>query len=113
MGVFMYGGGFCRIFPQVDLICVKCGLNVTIPIHEIALVESYGISATLEDLLEIKTWLTDLFDRRQDEPKPPQILYAESITDDPIKAINETVQWEKELPFTITDMETFESMNGK
>ena len=108
VSAFVHGGGFCLPFPMLEVICDKCGLNVTIPQGEEPKhgPSSIGIEILKEDIKLLNRWMRKQFDQKA-------VHFAEEITKDPLKALKESPVWAHKLPFKIVDLELFESKSGR
>lgn len=103
---FMYGGGFSPIRTMPEVICTKCGLNITLfrPIDIKKFEEEYGIKTIAGKLEEVVTWASTC----------KGVEFSDNILEDPIGIyIKSNNKWSGELPFKIVDKAKFESMSGK
>jgi hypothetical protein len=102
IGYFLHGGGFCPIYPQPELICLDCGLNITLYNSK-----NKGIQISDKDMDALEKFGFQLMKDRK------KMHFAEVITRDPIKAYNETQKWEGPLPLKIVDVKKLEENSGK
>jgi len=108
ISLFYHGGGFsCMLFAQPELICIKCGLNVTINSSKIEDLKDIGLSTTQKQLDQVNAWVKKCVD-----DKKIKILFAEKISDDPIKALTLSEICPYKFPFKIIDVVKFESKSG-
>ena len=108
VSAFVHGGGFCPPSPMLEVICDKCGLNVTIPQGKKPKhgPSSIGVKILKKDMKLLSKWMKEQFDRRT-------IHLAEEISKDPFKALEKSPVWTHKLPLKIVDLELFESKSGE
>lgn len=102
---FVQGGGFFPCYAGPEVICLACGLNVTlyVPKSITKFKKDFGLDVTKEALKEIWDWANSC----------KGIVSASDILRDPIGAYNRSKHhWEKEIPFKITNRKKFESKSG-
>jgi hypothetical protein len=103
---FIYGGGFTPIQSMPEVICTKCGLNVTLfkPRDVKKFEEKYGIKVVAEIFEEVVTWASTC----------KGVELSDDILGDPIGMyIKSKNKWGGEFPFKIVNKVKFESMSGK
>ena len=108
IAAFMHGGGFSPTFAMPELICKKCGLNVTLAG---GLKQSeYGIQFDNENSLGIlNEWAMRKFKNQDDLNRVPS---AREITENPRLAYKNAVQWDKPIPLKITNDQLLQSKSG-
>jgi len=105
---FYHGGGFSgMMYAYPELICEKCGLNVTVGASKIEQLKPIGLSTTQKQLDRLNVWANKCFKDRK-----IKVLSANEITKDPFKALKESEVWPNKFPFKIINMETFELRSG-
>jgi len=108
IGVFMHGGGFCMPVGLPELICVKCGLNVTIGTAKpVNVMKNLGLKVSKKDLDQLQKWAKDCFMDRN-----IKVWSSSDITSDPIKALGNTAKWPHKCPFEIVDVDKLEKASG-
>lgn len=105
---FMHGGGFTPNIGLPELICKKCGVNVTL--HKGIVPKEYGIKILKKDLKTINQWAETCFSSQRSGHR---VHSANEIIDDPILAYEHSIKWDAEIPIKITDPKLFQSMTGK
>lgn len=105
IGVFYHGGGFTPSFVACpELICEKCGLNVTIFRRKPKeLEESIGIKISKPMLNKLYKWADTCL---------KNCMSANNIIKDPIEALKQTEKWPHKLPFKIINIKRFEKASG-
>ena len=108
ISIFTSGGGFTPVMANPEVICLDCGLNVTLPtwmgLKELC--SNFGIQSTLEKMKELMVWVADSY-------RSGGIFWVDDVPKDPIGQYNKAkYKWDKEIPFSIVDMKLFESRTG-
>ncbi len=101
IGYFLHGGGFCPVYPQPELICLDCKLNVTISGKDV------GVEISKKNYDKLEQFGFQLMKDRK------KMHFADVITRDPIKAYEESQKWEGPLPLKIIDFEKLELSSGR
>jgi len=103
ISTFMHGGGFCMTTNLPEIICLDCGLNVTLRNYKenISFETEYGISIQPDDVRKLFVWANK-----------QQVYSADIINKDPIGAYNKSANWPGTLPFTIIDAKVLENKSG-
>lgn len=105
---FYHGGGFSgMLYARPELICIKCGLNVTINTSKTEDLKIVGLSTSQKQLDRVNVWAKKCLD-----DKKIKILSASEITNDPIRALTVSEIWPYKFPFKIKDVGKFESRSG-
>lgn len=107
IGVFYHGGGFTPSFIACpELICEKCGLNVTIHRRKSKELEkSIGIKISKPTLGKLYEWADICL-------KEGKVKSANNITKDPIRALELSEKWAHKIPFKVIDIKRFEKASG-
>jgi len=108
IGVFMHGGGFCMPMGLPELICNKCGLNVTIGTRNLKKLKEKGLRISEKNLEKLLEWAKKCF-----IDKNIRVHIAEDITENPLEALKNSAKWPHKLPFKIINMDKFEAVSGK
>lgn len=105
---FIHGGGFTPTHNIPELICLKCGLNVTLPerIEVGTYRKDFGIVITKKALNEINNWANNLDIRRN------RVYSSSDITKDPIGMYNKSAKWTGQIPIKISNRRKLESKSG-
>jgi len=106
IGVFMHGGGFMPTHNLPELICIDCGLNITLGKKFEYLESDIGLSMDEKSYESLHAWAYSLFGGKG------KTEYAEVITKNPIEAYKRSPKWDGDLP-TITDRAKLEASSGR
>jgi len=106
IGVFMHGGGFMPTRNLPELICLDCGLNITLGKKFEYLESDLGLNMDEKSYESLHAWAYSLLGGKG------KTEYAEVITVDPIGAYKRSSKWNGDLP-TITDRAKLEASSGK
>jgi hypothetical protein len=100
ISISIHGGGFTPVIRLPEVICLYCGLNVTLYSKE---TEKYGIEISDKKMKELFKWAMENRGK-----------FAEDFVKDPIGSYNSCEsKWEGDIPFRITNMKAFESRSGQ
>jgi hypothetical protein len=107
---FRYGGGFTRDISLPEIICLSCGLNVTLWESQNKTMKDLGIQITKKNLQKIQDWAMAC----QRNQKTKRILSANIILENPIDAYKKSEwKWQEKIPLTIVNIKKFESFSGR
>jgi hypothetical protein len=108
IAVFMHGGGFSPAYALPEVICLDCGLNVTIysPKNYRKFSKEYGLQGGQKAFKILAEWAMDCMKSRG-------VFWVDGVPNDPIGQYNEAkYKWDKEIPFRISDKRAFEKHTG-
>lgn len=111
---FLYGGGFTPIIVRPDLICLNCGLNVTLyTVHDKKYEEIFGLEIIDKDCFsKIFEWVGGEKEYGRNSLLKG-VLDSDDLINDP-KGIYEKSEnkWMGSIPFKIVDKNLLESLSG-
>ncbi|MCK4529155.1 hypothetical protein KAW18_17455 [candidate division WOR-3 bacterium] len=107
IGVFANGGGFYPAFGLPELICDRCGANITISESDPKLLRLKGLKISKRDLDRLYAWTKKCFKDRE-----IRIQFVSVVAKNPIKALRESVKWTHKFPFKIIDVEKLNFSSG-
>ena len=103
---FIHGGGLSPTFAAPELICLDCGLNVTL--FSGIKPDKYGLKIPKKDLKSLNDWADSCFNDRS-----KQIHFSDDITKDPFGCYEKSVKWDGPIPVKIVNQKVLESNTGR
>jgi len=103
---FIHGGGFSPTFAAPELICLKCGLNITL--FSGIKPNKYGLKIPKKDLKSLNDWAESCLNDRS-----KQIHFSDDITKDPLGHYEKSVKWDGPIPVKIVNQKVLESNTGR
>jgi hypothetical protein len=117
---FLHGGGFTPIIARPELICLNCGLNITLGMFRqrknskrIFREEHYGLRVTnKKELKKLFEWCGN--EEEHNGRILKNVRYADDITKDPKGEYEKSAnKWLGQIPFEIIDKEKLEALTGR
>lgn len=108
IAAFLHGGGFCPVYAQPEVICLDCGLNVTIysPKNYKKFSKEYGLQGGKKAFKDLAEWAMGCMKGRG-------LFWVDDVPNDPIGQYNKAkYKWNKKIPFRISDKSAFEKHTG-
>jgi hypothetical protein len=106
---FIHGGGFFPTQVWPELICKKCGLNITLFRNRNLF--QLGIKINKKEMNKIYDWCKEFYSDMT--PKGNKhALSASKIVEDPISEYKRSEKWMKPVPIKIIDKKLLESKSG-
>ena len=103
---FIHGGGFCMPSTVPELICLDCGLNVTLGLHAKSpedYAKNFGITIKQKNIDALHEWAK----------KCKRVISSNGITSDPTTAYNNSPsKWPGKIPFEIKNIKLLDSRSG-
>lgn len=108
IAVFMHGGGFSPAYALPEVICLDCGLNVTIysPKNYREFSKEFGLQGGKKAFKILGEWAMECMKKRG-------VAWIDDVPSDPIGQYNEAkYKWDKKIPFRISNKSNFEKHTG-
>ena len=108
IAVFTSGGGFTPPFASPEVICLDCGLNVTIysPRNYREFSKEFGLQGGKKAFRMLGEWAMECM-------KKGGVEWVDDVPNDPIGQYNKAkYKWNKKIPFRISDKKAFEEHTG-
>ena len=110
---FVHGGGFSPMFAAPELICLVCGLNVTL--FSGIKPNKYGLKILKKDLKSINDWAAKCLNTatRDKNDATTWVHLSDDITKDPLGHYEKSMKWDGPIPVKIINQKTLESKSGQ
>lgn len=108
IAVFTHGGGFCPPHALPEVICLDCGLNVTIysPVDYREFSKEFGLQGGKKAFKMLGDWAMECMEKGG-------VFWVDEVPNDPIGQYNKAkYKWNKKIPFRISDKRAFEKQTG-
>ena len=108
IAAFLHGGGFGPVYALPEVICLDCGLNVTIydPKDYRKFSKEFGLQGGKKAFKTLTTWATECM-------KDRGLVFVDEVPNDPINEYKKAkYKWDKDIPFKISNKTALEKHSG-
>ena len=109
IAAFLHGGGFLPIYASPEIICLDCGLNVTVynPKDYKRFSKEFGLGGGKAIFKDLQEWAIAGM-------KSKKLTWVDDVQNDPIGEYNKCKhKWTKNIPIKILNKKVFESKSGQ